>query len=206
MLGLIEPHLELNSVLELNLRHIAGLKLRTLLLDVDCTLKDYEADSFSPSITAWLSSLQAGGIQLCLLSNGKRRRIAPLAQRYGLACVSKAFKPLPFGCWKAIRQLRADARQTAVIGDQLFADVIAGRMAGLFTILVRPTTTVEPWFTRLKRPLERRMLVAMRSRNAIANLQSSMSNASQKACSSANRCEPNITSMGSDSNSTWETI
>ena len=206
MLGLIRPHLELESVLELDLRQVARLKLHTLLLDVDCTLKDYHADSLSPSITAWLESLKAGGIRLCLLSNGKRRRIEPLAQRYGVACVSKAFKPLPFGCWKALRQLGADAGHTAVIGDQLFADVMAGRMAGLFTILVRPTTTVEPWFTRLKRPLERRMLAAMRSRNAIATLQSSISDANATAMSPSLRCERSFPSTDSTLNSTWEAI
>jgi uncharacterized protein len=206
MLGLMRPHLELESVLELDLRHAARLQLHTLLLDVDCTLKDHHANSFSPNIIVWLESLKAGGIRLCLLSNGKRRRIEPLAQRYGLACVSKAFKPLPFGCWKALRKLQVEARHTAIIGDQLFADVMAGRMAGLFTILVRPTTTVEPWFTRLKRPLERRMLAAMRSRNTIATLQSSVSDANAIAMSPSLRCPPNFPTTDSTLNSTWEAI
>jgi len=48
--------------------------------------------------------------------------------------------------------------QTAIVGDQLFADVLAGRLAGLFTILVRPTSPSEPLWTRVKRPLERRVL------------------------------------------------
>jgi len=45
-----------------------------------------------------------------------------------------------------------------MVGDQLFSDILAGRLAGLFTILVRPTSAEEPWFTRIKRPVERRVL------------------------------------------------
>ena len=43
-----------------------------------------------------------------------------------------------------------------MVGDQIFADVMAGRLAGLTTILVRPIQpNEEPWFARMKRPLER---------------------------------------------------
>jgi predicted HAD superfamily phosphohydrolase YqeG len=45
-----------------------------------------------------------------------------------------------------------------MVGDQVFADVVAGRLAGLRTILVRPTSPDEPWFTQLKRPFERQLL------------------------------------------------
>ena len=47
------------------------------------------------------------------------------------------------------------ADRTAMVGDQVFADVMAGRLAGVFTILVRPIHPEdEPWFTRWKRPWE----------------------------------------------------
>jgi predicted HAD superfamily phosphohydrolase YqeG len=50
-----------------------------------------------------------------------------------------------------------------VVGDQLFADVMAARLAGLASILVRPIhPEEEPWFTRLKRPLERVLLRRLR--------------------------------------------
>ena len=96
---------------------------------------------------------------MCLLSNGRSRRIGRLAERLGLPFVSQACKPFPFGCQRAMRMLGLTGRQTAVIGDQLFADVMAARLAGLPSILVRPIhPEEEPWFTRMKRPLERVLL------------------------------------------------
>jgi len=158
MLSLVTPHLQLGSVLDLDLGRLRTLGLSGLLLDVDCTLKDYRASEFSASVKAWVKALQDSGIRLCLLSNGRARRIGQLAGQLDVPFVARAFKPMPVGCLAALKMLELPRSQAAVVGDQLFADVMAGRLAGLFTILVRPTSPVEPWFTRLKRPVERRVL------------------------------------------------
>jgi predicted HAD superfamily phosphohydrolase YqeG len=84
--------------------------------------------------------------------------LRPLADAMRVPFVAQAFKPLPFGCKDGVRKLRLNPRRTAIVGDQLFSDVLAGRLAGLYTILVRPTSAEEPWFTRIKRPVERRLL------------------------------------------------
>lgn len=158
MLSFIAPHLHLSSVVELDAARLRQLGLRGLLLDVDCTLKDYGATEFPAEVRTWTQKLRSDGLRLCLLSNGKARRIGELARQLDLPFVAQAFKPLPRGCLRAMRMLELTPPQTAMVGDQLFADVLAGRLAGLFTILVRPTSGHEPWFTRLKRPVERRLL------------------------------------------------
>ena len=46
-----------------------------------------------------------------------------------------------------------------MVGDQLFADILAGNLARVRTILVRAIhPEEEPWFTRLKRGPERWIL------------------------------------------------
>lgn len=158
MFSLIIPHLQLSSVQKLDTVLLRHFDLKGLLLDVDCTLKDHGATEFPAPVRSWVKWLQAEGFRLCLLSNGKPRRIGELARQLDLPFVAQAFKPLPRGCLRAMRMLELAPQQTAMVGDQLFADVLAGRLAGLFTILVRPTSPKEPWFTRLKRPVERRVL------------------------------------------------
>lgn len=160
----VRPNLYLSSVLDLQLAELKTLGIRALLLDVDCTLKDHGSKILNPGVKAWLDSMRAEGIQLCLLSNGKSRRIGAFAGELGLPFIARAFKPLPFGCRAAIRKLGVRPEQTAMVGDQIFADVMAGRLAGLYTVLVQPTHPAEPWFTRLKRPLERRVLTRLNYR------------------------------------------
>ncbi len=159
MFGFIAPHLRVERVEDLSPDRLADLQLDSLLLDVDCTLKRYGDEDVSPEVAAWLDSLRTARIGLCLLSNGRGRRIGRTARRLDLPYIAQALKPLPFGCRRAMREFGFDRARTAMVGDQLFADVIAGRLAGLTAILVRPICPEEePWFTRLKRPGERLML------------------------------------------------
>src|SRR3990172_2674058 len=159
MFRLLVPHLQVESVLDLTVERLRELELSALLLDVDCTLKRYRADCVSAEVAAWLDGLRAAGIGMCLLSNGLGKRIGRFAETLDLPFVAKAGKPLPFGCRAAIRKMGFDRRRTAIVGDQLFADVMAGRLAGVTSILVRPIRPEEePWFTRLKRPVERLLL------------------------------------------------
>ena len=159
MLRLVTPDLRVESVLELDEARLRGLGLDALLLDIDCTLKRYRADFPEPEVVAWLDRLRTAGIGLCLVSNGRRGRLGRLAESLGLPVVCQACKPLPWGCREAVRRCGFDPRRTAMVGDQLLADVVAGRLAGLTCILVRPIRPEEePWFTRLKRPFEQFLL------------------------------------------------
>lgn len=162
MLRLVTPDLRVESVLDLSIQRLRGLGLDALLLDIDCTLKNYTSETPKPEVLEWLRCLRADGFALCLISNGRGGRLRGLAETLQLPLICEACKPLPFGCRRALRQLGADPRRTAMIGDQIFADVMAGRLAGVTTILVRPLQPEEePWFTRLKRPFERVLLRRM---------------------------------------------
>jgi HAD superfamily phosphatase (TIGR01668 family) len=158
MLTLVTPHLFLDNVLELTAARLRAEGRTGLLLDVDCTLKDHHDRHIGPAVVAWVAALRQDGFRLCLLSNGRTERIERHAQALRIPFVARALKPLPYGCRAALRMLELRPEQTAIVGDQLFADVLAGRLAGLFTILVRPTSPAEPLWTRVKRPLERRVL------------------------------------------------
>jgi len=166
MLRWIAPHFRVKHVLELTLERLGELQLDALLLDVDCTLKRYRDREVSPEVLAWLDELRSAGIGLCLVSNGLGQRIGQLAEKLDLPFVAKAMKPLPFRLRAAVRKMDFPPTRTAMVGDQLFADVMAGRLAGLTAILVRPLhPEEEPWFTRLKRPAARLLLRWMKPTN-----------------------------------------
>jgi HAD superfamily phosphatase (TIGR01668 family) len=155
----LAPDVRVNSVCELTLDRLAELGLGALLLDVDCTLKRYREEQIAPEVVAWLEEIRSGGIGVCLVSNGMPQRVGRLAGTLGLPFIGKALKPLPFGCRSAMRTMKFDPQRTAMVGDQLFADVMAARLAGLKSILVRPMhPEEEPWFTRMKRLPERWVL------------------------------------------------
>ncbi|MGA2618815.1 MAG: YqeG family HAD IIIA-type phosphatase [Thermoguttaceae bacterium] len=162
MFRIFVPHLHVAGVQELSVDRLRALGLDSLLLDADSTLKRYGAAECVPEAAQWLARLRAAAVGVCLVSNGTGRRIGPFAEQTRLPLVALAMKPLPWGCRRAVRKMGFDPGRTAIVGDQIFADVMAGRLAGLTTILVDPIhPEEEPWFTRLKRRPERWLLRRM---------------------------------------------
>ena len=159
MFRIFQPHLRIESVTELTPSRLEELGLRSLLLDVDCTLKRYRSEGLAPGVVRWLDLMKGANIGLCLVSNGRSPRISRFAENAGVPFVALAMKPLPFGCNTAVKTMWFDKKTTAMVGDQVFADLLAGKFAGLFTILVTPLSPEqEPWFARIKRPFEKLVL------------------------------------------------
>lgn len=162
MSRIFRPRHCVKTVTDLTLDRLRELDLDSLLLDVDCTLKRYPETHVSEEIGQWLGTIQGAGIGLCLVSNGRGPRIERFASGVGLPFIAKACKPFPWGLKRALREHGFDPKRTAMVGDQLLADIVAGNLAGLTTVLVRPIhPEEEQWFTRIKRPPERCLLRLM---------------------------------------------
>lgn len=155
----LQPNLILNSVQEITPELLERHELKSLLFDVDSTLKRYRAAEIPPETIQWIESLRKTGIQFCILSNGRAKRIRPIAEQLQMDYIAPAMKPTPFGCRTAMQTKGFDPKTTAMVGDQVFADVLAGKFAKIFTILVTPIHPEEEhWYTRIKRPFEKWVL------------------------------------------------
>ena len=68
----------------------------------------------------------------------------------------------PFGFLRALWLLRTPRRQTVVIGDQVFTDVLGAKLLGLRTVLTEPIVAHDFPLTRVLRLLERVEATAVR--------------------------------------------
>ena len=149
------PQIHVKSVTHLTPDFLFGNGVKYLLLDVDCTLKRYTQTELEPFCADWLEQMRNENIGICLVSNGKPGRISVFANKYNLPFCAMALKPFPFGLLRAIKEQNWDRTQTAMVGDQIYADIMAANFARIVSILVDPIhPEEEPWFTRLKRPFE----------------------------------------------------
>jgi len=159
MLKFLFPDHCFDSITQIHRKWLREQEIFSILLDVDCTLKYYRSKTLLPEIAGWLNRKRDQGFEFCLLSNGRRRRIEQLAAKLDLPFLAPALKPFPYGCRKAMKMLSMDPDYTALIGDQIFADVMAANLAGIRSILVKPLRPQEePLFSRMKRPFERIVL------------------------------------------------
>lgn len=130
----------------------------TLLLDVDNTLSTHHGTKLVDGLTDWLDSMKVAGINLVVVSNSKRWRVEPFAGKLGLPFVSLACKPLPFGYRKAVKTMNAEKKQCAIIGDQIFTDVLGANLYGIKSLLVRPIKLEDGTSFKIRRYFEKKIL------------------------------------------------
>ena len=83
---------------------------------------------------------------------------SPIEQKAELEYLPMACKPLPFKYLKAIKMLKATKKTTAIVGDQIFTDIMGGRLSGVKTILVTDITPEDKLNFKVKRSLEKKLL------------------------------------------------
>ena len=132
--------------------------LTTVLLDIDNTLRSRADGQVPPDARAWLARCKQAGIGVCLLSNNWHANVFDLAAELELPIVAKALKPLPPGYLVALRDMHARARNTVVVGDQLFTDIMGAKVLGLRTYLVAPLGEVDLPYMAVLRNVERALV------------------------------------------------
>jgi HAD superfamily phosphatase (TIGR01668 family) len=145
------PHEELEA---------AGI--RGLIVDLDNTLLGFRETELAQEHLDWVARARERGFRIVMLSNNFSERVRGLAARLDIACFPNALKPLPFGFLRAKRSLQLRRREIAVVGDQLFTDVLGGKLCGHYTILTEPIERQDFAVTRIFRFFERLMLPGRR--------------------------------------------
>lgn len=153
-ISLFLPDLMFDSVFDADLQLLKCYNIKALILDVDNTLTSHGNPVPLDGIAEWLGILKSGGIKLAIVSNNVQKRVKPFADLLGLDYVSMACKPLTFGITKARKKLGCEKKNTAIIGDQIFTDVLAGNLAGITSFLVTPVKIEDTAFFKLKRSFE----------------------------------------------------
>ncbi len=131
------------------------LGVRGIVLDLDNTCCAYHRPELAPGVADWVRAARAEGFRLVLLSNNFAERVAAVAAQLDVPAVPNALKPLPFGFLRAVRILGTGRRETVVIGDQLFTDVLGAKLLGYRAVLTEPLVAVDFPLTRVLRFLER---------------------------------------------------
>ncbi|MGQ9557702.1 MAG: YqeG family HAD IIIA-type phosphatase [Desulfurispora sp.] len=165
MLNLLFPRQYVTSVLQINLDDLERRGIKALLFDLDNTIVPRDQNHLPADIIAFFHRLSRRGFKACLVSNNYPERVGPLAGQLGIPTIHRAIKPRKKPFRKAMRLLGVTPQQTAVVGDQIFTDILGGNRLGLYTILVTPLPGKEYWATQLiSRRLEKIVLALYRHR------------------------------------------
>lgn len=126
-------------VLDIRPEDLTRQGITLLLADLDNTLVPYKTPVPTEELKRWREELEAGGVKLFLLSNSRKPgRPKRFADALGIDFIGHAGKPKRGGFLAAMERTGRTPAQTAIVGDQIFTDILGGTRAGVTTILVRP--------------------------------------------------------------------
>ena len=152
---LLKPDIKLERITNITPDILKKYNLDSLILDVDNTLSTHHGHIFTDGLTEWLELMNNNSIKLMVLSNSKEKRVKPFAERINLPFISLGLKPLPFGYLRALKAMGSKRKTTAIVGDQIFTDVLGGNLVGVKSILLTPILLESTPGFRFKRKLER---------------------------------------------------
>lgn len=148
------PNLILKDVTCIDTELLNKNGIKGLILDVDNTLTTHGSQEVEENILTWLAFMKKQNIGLVIVSNNTFDRISPFAQKIGLEFVAMGLKPLTSGLSKAQARLNLKKNEIAIVGDQIYTDIVGGNLKGFFTILVTPFKVEGKLFFKIKRKLE----------------------------------------------------
>ena len=152
---LLKPHIKLKRVTDITPAILNKYNITSLILDVDNTLSTHHGHILTDGLPEWLECMKEKGIKLIVLSNSKEQRVKPFAEKIGLNYISLGLKPLPFGYLRALKKLGSKAGNTAIVGDQIFTDVLGGSFVGVKKILLTPIKLETTAGFKFKRKIEK---------------------------------------------------
>lgn len=151
----LKPDLYVANLLDIPLEELCERGIKGLIIDLDNTITEWNSSELKQEIVVWFKNLNLYKLKACIASNNSKSRVEKIGRELGIPAIHKAGKPRRRAFRQAMEVMGTDPLTTAVVGDQIFTDVLGGNRLGLFTILVKPLNRREFIGTRLMRQLER---------------------------------------------------
>lgn len=160
----LTPCQVVESVKELEPETLKARGIAAIITDLDNTLVPWRHYEIMPGVVEWLAKLEVAGIKICIASNTiHTERLKQLAETMNIPFVDRVQKPRTGGFSRAMRLMGSHAGNTAVFGDQIFTDILAGNRLGLHTILLRPPLSKEEFVsTQMVRYVENGVIRKLR--------------------------------------------
>lgn len=147
MFKLLLPRLYLSSAYALPIDDLIRNGIKVLICDVDNSLLPHHQLYMNDKMRNFLSLLKQAGIQVVFASNNTMKRLQFIAEETGLETHSFSCKPFPFVFNKIKKKYGITGHEIAIMGDQLFTDILGGNLQGSLTILCEPLEKKDLFYT-----------------------------------------------------------
>ena len=151
---MVRPDYYVDSIHHIDFKKLKKEGIENVLVDIDNTIVPYHGVTPEAKIKELVEEGKTQGLKFCIVSNAKKTRCACVGDSLEVPYIHMANKPSQSGILKAMECLGGKPENTVIVGDQFCTDVIAGKRAGIKTILVEPITRRDFFMTKIYRFIE----------------------------------------------------
>ena len=148
-ISMLLPNYIFDKIYDIPKDFFKNLGINTLLLDADNTLAGDGEITLDLRVIDWVDAQKQLGLRPVIFSNNNRERLKPLAKALGIGCIYSAKKPLICRI-----KNRLDPKSTAIIGDQIFTDVLCAKLFGCVSVKVAPIAEESGISFKIRRRME----------------------------------------------------
>ncbi len=130
------PKYRYKSVLDISVDDLQKMGAKAVALDIDNTICNDGRTNCIDGLEAWLKVIQDNDIKVMIISNAMPRRPKIVSNALGLPFIASAKKPKSHSLIQGAEMMGVKINELAMVGDQIFADVMAANDCGAIAILV----------------------------------------------------------------------
>ena len=157
------PTYRIKAITQLTPEMLQAVGIQLLMLDFDNTIVPYTTNIPTEEMEAWLKSMLASDVKICVVSNSRNNRVKIFCEKYGIDCITHAKKPFPKGINECLAKYGIPRSQAALVGDQIYTDTLGANNAGVTSILVKAIDNHNFWL-KARHVLEKPFIFIARKR------------------------------------------
>lgn len=165
MIELYKPDMYVKDIYTIDYKKLKSYGIRCILFDLDNTLVPYYKNKPTRKVKDCIERVKDMGFKVIIFSNSNKRRLAPFKNVLEVDCSASSKKPFQKKFKKVLEEYKYNQSEVAIIGDQIVTDVFGGNRMGIFTILVKPISNKEAFFTKFNRMIEKNIIKKLEKRN-----------------------------------------
>ena len=165
MIKKLLPDYTVKNVAVLDEKFYTERAIKAVIFDIDNTLVAHTEPTPPENVLEYFALLDKWGIKYAIVSNNSIERVDSFCKELGVPYYGKALKPRKKYLKKVMSEMKVTTDETALVGDQLFTDMLGANLAGIPSVLLEPIQMeTQQKFIVFKRKIERPMLNSRRQR------------------------------------------
>lgn len=160
MKNIFLPDIMFSGIYDIDADFLKSRGIDTVILDIDNTLVTYGDPEPTEPVCRWIEGLRSAGLNIAVASNNKKERVELFCRKIDTFFTYDSGKPSGKCVRLCCEKFGTVPERCAVIGDQIFTDVLCARRAGAYAVLVTPLKYKENLFFKFKRLMEKPFIQA----------------------------------------------